>query len=274
MKSKQWTLLKLVLSFLFGWGLLLVIFAPGRICEPVLSSKCVKQAWSFVGDTVWLVHLEKWQTLAAGLVALLSALVGAWFINRQIRLSETQERERWRRALASTRSILPLTLSSLMEYINNCSRDLKQLRDACVGDHLPVGAAVPEFEAAPLSVAVTLQKLVEVGDDSIGSYFSDALSALQVLDARIRGLNTAEERAAANALYIEELIWNVCRLHALASCAFDFARRTSENVGSSNEIADQYRPSLRLMGFVEDHYERLFQTVDRRAQHLRDNGND
>ena len=70
-----------------------------------------------------------WQTLLAGAMALLAALLGGFFIYQQITASSVLERERLRRQLEAGRAALPFLLSALLEYLESCTAILLQTQN-------------------------------------------------------------------------------------------------------------------------------------------------
>lgn len=72
-----------------------------------------------VGDVPenWIYH---YQTLIAGGIALASALVTVGFIQRQIRATKDQHNDLITRSSVAARSVLPMVLSDLNRYAENC----------------------------------------------------------------------------------------------------------------------------------------------------------
>ena len=252
------------------WGLLLLVFAPGRICTPVFSGECVSRAWNYVGDAIWLSDLERWQTTFAGVMALSAAFVSMYFISKQIKQSEKHERERLKRKQLAARAVLPLMLSHLMTYTQACAEALKEALDNCVDDRLPRTAARPQPPAVPLDLVMELKQSIESSPSSIGERIADILSDLQVLDARLRDISETSDASILLAINIETYVLNVVELDARASSAFHYARRTSDTIGDDNDVADRLLTSMRLLGFRDDDYRQLIEAATRRASKLKE----
>jgi hypothetical protein len=75
-----------------------------------------------IAQSVDWAAMERWQTLIAGLLVLLAALLAAMMIGRQIRLSRRQVEEIRRKDEAAAAAVLPLALAELGRYAGDCIR--------------------------------------------------------------------------------------------------------------------------------------------------------
>lgn len=266
----KWSLSRLLAACGLAWLVLLALTARGRICEPVLSAKCTRQAWDFVGDAVWLRDLTQWQALVAGLMALAAALIGAVFIHRQIRLTERHERERWRRNKEAARAALSLTLSALGEYIDQCAAGLKKLLDQCAGETLDRDTVdLPDFPPVPMDVAAALQGMVLAGEAGESKPFSAILMKLQVFSSRIRSTRASlADPAKRSSLVlkgnIEDYILGAAEIRAMADALFPYARWREDSVPDVSPDISRVTTALLNMNFHDHQHQRLFETVVRR----------
>ncbi len=244
--SSAWTPLGTTVRLLVGWLVLLMIFSPGRVCEPLFSQQCASQAWNYVGDAVWLRNLYAWQTLATGLIALVAAAIGAWFVHQQIVL----ERERRRRVSASVRAMMPHTLAGLIDYLDECSAALRA----------SINGASHTMPRIPPDIISQIQKIVEVSEDAVATQVSALLGDLQVLDSRLSHL--AKQPNKQNA---QDFAINAMAAHAAASLLFPYARKETDDLPSARMIASQYMSSLKLMGFNENNHKNIFNAASVKA---------
>ncbi|MDP3746639.1 MAG: hypothetical protein Q8Q88_06270 [Phenylobacterium sp.] len=213
---------------------------------------------------------EKWQTLIAGLLAIVAALIGTGFVYHQTRQARIFERDRLHRRHAAARSTLPLVLSNIMEYARAVGRDLRNLYLAAPGDHVQREAliawqvpAIPQDETAALAVAI------EAASNDVADVIADLLGHLQVQAGRLRGLQAdvvAGTAGRRNILKseIEEYIQDIADVHARCELLLDYARREAKTVQPTPIAKDKLR-ALFLMGFHEGAFEDLKATIAKRG---------
>ena len=71
--------------------------------------------------TDFLNYLKEWQTLAAGLLAVIAAIVTMCVVWKQLKFQKWQFDERLRRRQLACRAALPADLSTIMGYLRDCS---------------------------------------------------------------------------------------------------------------------------------------------------------
>jgi hypothetical protein len=84
---------------------------------------------------IWLVTqicgfsqwLSNWQTLIAGMLALVGALLTVRYLRKQIVLTENMEIERRRREENAVKAVLPMALSEIVDYSTESIRLLERL---------------------------------------------------------------------------------------------------------------------------------------------------
>lgn len=268
----KWTLGRGLAASAAAWLLLLAVFAPGRMCEPFLSAKCVSQAWSYVGDAVWLRNLVEWQALVAGMMALAAAAIGAVLLNRQVRLADAQERERWRRSKEAARATLALTLSALTDYIDQCAAGLRQLLNQCSGESLQrQNLTLPDFPPVPMDVAAALQGMVMASEAGEGRPFSAILMKLQVFSSRVRSTRASLADPARRSTLVlrsnlEDYILSAAEIRAMADALFPYARWREDSAPNVSPDLSGILTALLNMHFHDHEHPRLFETAARRYQ--------
>jgi hypothetical protein len=169
--------------------------------------------------------ITEWQSLIAGLIAIIAALIGGAFIRQQIAASERLERERVERRFRSVRAGLPTVLSAVIDYAEICGAELDRLYSGAspLGVSGPTTLPVLNDEVIP-----SLREAIEVGDDQLADLLADLLSRLQIFRARLRSLEVsllASSSTIVLPVNVEERAVDNAELHARASALFPFARR-------------------------------------------------
>jgi hypothetical protein len=104
-------------------ALIALAIALWSICFVVLITNPAED----MGDNI----LYHYQTLFAAAVALAGAFIGALAINRQNVLQQDLFRHDRAGKMAGARAMLPLALSSISQYAEECSELLIPLREQC-----------------------------------------------------------------------------------------------------------------------------------------------
>lgn len=242
--------------------MLLALFAPGRICEPLLSERCRLHAWNSIGDTVWLLNLGDWQTLLAGLLALIAAAVTAYLLNKQIQQTETHERERWRRSKEAAPAMLPLTLASLGEYVRLCAVSLKQrlahVRAELAGEDVSA-FVLTDFPDVPVSVSAALHGMILASEADDARAYVTLLNKLQVFSSRIQ--NADGRRSAVTMVLptnIESNILDAAELRVLCDALFPYARGQTDTPHSPSIDLSKITNALFNLGFQDTDDTSLF----------------
>jgi hypothetical protein len=172
--------------------------------------------------------MDHWQTMLAGIGAIVAAGVSIIFLRKQIILSELQEARRRSRRLAAARARLPLALSDTIHYGNAALGLLKECLDGIGQQHgLPNGLAQLPKPTLPEQAILSFEALIEAtDDDAFAALVADMISAMQVLNSRLNALPT--DASGLNALNLHAYIMNAAKINAYASSSFDYARRESD----------------------------------------------
>lgn len=230
------------------------------------------------GITDWLAHqfrdqgwIDHWQTLIAGSLAILAAIVGGIFINRQIRAAKTSEIEARQRKFDAARAVLPLILSALSEYAIRCNKLLMAIHATKAGENIPKQAAPSPPPPIPSGVIDDLRAIIEHSDEPFRGNVKRLIGQLQVQVARIGSMVTHlkagyDDDHSITALNIETYMIDGADIYARCSALFDFARGTSDEVPGGPTRAD-IRTGLRQTGIWEDLYPRTHQRVDAHYDH-------
>lgn len=173
----KWALVILVIAVLFCIWIDASAACKGMPEQWLPGNKC----------SVILKFGYDWQNLLAGLSAIFAAWIGASAIARQMRQADEQEEDRLRRKHASARALLPLALSGLSEYAQECADRLTVLHYSA---QTSLAAGVKAFRAPeiPSTAVAGLQAMVEAASILEVPAFSIILSLLQIQAARLRSV--------------------------------------------------------------------------------------
>jgi hypothetical protein len=213
--------------------------------------------------------LDQWQTLISGTGAIIAASVTAFLFWKQLRSDKVLEEGRRRRRLAATRSRLQLALSNATQYANDALTLLKAYLDAVVSGGDTEALANEPRPTLPEAAILAFETMIEATDDEkFSALIADAVSQMQVMNSRLRGIHS--DAGVLGARNVHAYLLNAARIYGFCSAAFPFARREIEDPPQSIDWQSA-RTGLRLRGMYEEEYAELHAFVQRaaeRSQHL------
>ena len=202
--------------------------------------------------------------IIAGAMALAAAGIGAFWINKQIVVADTHEKERIRRRFSAARAGLPLTLSNIYKYIKACIKEITALLD---GENLTAGLS--ELTLNPIELPREyindLLNIIEVADDYTANYLSIVVQRLQIHRSRISNLTIQfhPDGSVANEHALISQLSYLIILGSLIDNLFPYSRRMCNAIPelSKETIANT------LVGLVMAHerYEELALRLDHYA---------
>lgn len=155
--------------------------------------------------------LDRWQTLASGLLALAAALVTVFHLKRQIDLERHRQNSERDKALKGARIRVPHALSPLSRY----TKEAFIYWVANDPDHQPV----PKFPHQ--AVEALMQIAVDVDDETFQSV-RELVLWLQIFEARTNVLSAASRERSLN--WREVFIQDLLRLNCLTNRLYDYGR--------------------------------------------------
>jgi hypothetical protein len=226
--------------------------------------------WEFCRDAACgLTWLFEWQTLVAGTLAVLAAVVTAWLIKRQITQAHQQEQARLSRQANAARVALPLTLSGISHYAEEAAGALAQLtlqaRAFAEGDPpLKFESPRPPSELAP-----SLERMAGATDDrEVVTAIARLLGEIQVLSTRMVFTHEQlSDPSGAVARESEQYLLQAGAVYALAESLFDFARFESETAPPELDW-DRVFAAFKIMRL----YPEMYPELHRHSQATKDNG--
>jgi hypothetical protein len=216
-----------------------------------------------VRPTVGLGLLHDWQELAAGIIAVLAAVVVAIVV-------ESRERGRLGRQHAAARAVLPLALSATMDYARACGLSLRDMLESA-----PQGPMVRNASYAPprLDPATIppLRDAIEAASPPVGERIATVLSSIQILASRLRtlsdDLNTSEH--VVTVWNIHDYILNAAVASARTGDLFAYARRETDRAPAPYPEAKTILGQLAVWGFDISTDPDLYEMAETRAERHR-----
>ncbi len=177
-----------------------------------------------------VAFLYKWQTLIAGVLAIMAAGFGGLFVYGQTLQARRLHDDQTRRRLRAARALSPLAVSALSAYAKETAQALHALRPAAEGRP----SLVPTVPAIPVEIIPQLEKLIEAAGYRPGEAIAAVLRKLQVQSARTSDLLAEIASGKLSGLGVntrrDGAILDAAEVGALTARLFDFARGKTEHV--------------------------------------------
>jgi hypothetical protein len=207
--------------------------------------------------------LDKWQTLAAGILALFGAWLTVRKIQDQINQSDKLEELRRVREERAAKAVLPLALSELTQYGLDCIIFLAPF--------VPGGGKVQgpthalEAPKRPDGILGMLQAVARSDDESVARNVMMLLSKLQVQNARINGLVWRSLKSHPPSMSITETldcIYDAADLYAHTAKMYSYAR----DIDALHQrcSASELKAALRNIGIWDGDHPRIYEWIDTR----------
>jgi hypothetical protein len=174
--------------------------------------------------------LYDWQGLEAGVLALLAALIGARYLQRQIRQAEQHREDELQRKRLAAIVALPLTLAQTSEMLQGIADEiaarfeLNRSGNRRDEDFIIIGPGVTKFEVVDLSDRLirSYQDFVEsLSDRNDVAHVAQLIASLQILLAR---LNSFDPRTANGENALVSLMLDCAWAAHLNDRLYDHAR--------------------------------------------------
>ena len=227
----------------------------------------VSGAFATPDNAGWFYH---YQSLIAGVLALLGAGIGAWFLQAQIRQTWKVEASRRDRKRAALRAVGPLALATIFEYAKSSAASLRELHGKCRGEHgvLPTtGVTRPSVPTMPSEAITLLSDFIEYSDAGEAGLIVQLLSEMQIQSARLNDTvsTIGRDDKMITKRNIENYLQDTATIYALATAGFDFFRERSGRLPT--EVTwDDVKKALRQMDFYETSFRELYETINTYAK--------
>jgi hypothetical protein len=211
--------------------------------------------------------LDHWQTLVAGSLAIVAALIGGYFIHRQIVAGNAIEADRLKRKFDAARAVLPLTLSTLTEYARSANEHLKLILATKNGEAIPRQSAPAAPPTVPQIVIDDLRGMIEYSDEPIRGSLRIFVGRLQIQSARLSTLtthlrDTHDNSWSVTASNVESSILDTAEIFARCALLFKFARGDGGAMPGGPSQSD-IKSALNQTGFWFEDFPRLHQSAER-----------
>lgn len=228
---------------------------------------------------------NRYQTFVAGVFA----LIGAWATIRGVRAQiahlERQERQQRKREIYAAKAVLPLSLSQITSYANECIVNIltayaqfKSMKNILVTN---ISLQVPDI---PSDITQPIQYTVRFSDRSDAQRLANLLVVLQVQHSRLNGLQESLASRMSQHLrksnritvvvdhHFHSAVLDAANVYALASSLFEYARREDEGETASNaELSDMVQ-ALHINGVWEEEHPELFKLLHLRERSSANSG--
>jgi len=213
----------------------------------------------------WQVAKD-WQGLEGGVFAVVAAVLGGLFIWRQTLTNKRIETDRLTRQLRARRATLPLTLSVLLDWADECGAVLLRAYQQAEAHAKISTVSLERLPGLPTDAAPTLERFVEAANDDGAAAVANLLRDIQVFWARMLGAGFVDGAKDARSVYAEDLrshLIGISTIAARVASLFDYSRRRAE-VTPADPSWTQVRTALNLMGADKDIQPKLYQLLDER----------
>ncbi len=179
--------------------------------------------------TDFLNYLKEWQTLAAGFLALIAAIITMCFMWEQLDFQRRQSKERLRRRQQACRAALPADLSTIIDYLEDCSCVVTTaLRRKCEPPEKPTVIEIPKLEDR---VIKNLQDLIEhIVDERNAIAIAEILRIYQIQHSRLSWMLATFNHPDRNGIEIEDVVPYTVKLFLHVESAFEFSRNKKETI--------------------------------------------
>lgn len=201
--------------------------------------------------------LEKWQTLAAAMIALCAAYSANKLIATQIAQTKDLEDKKIEGLHTAYRASLVLTLTKIVRYCQENSNRLqivhKNISDA---PYIAIAVLPDAFEAA-------IEKVISTSPSkNLTELLISLIRNLQIFDSRIHSLKN--HRSKCNIITqrdVETLIRQCVHIYSICEPLMDYARFRDENVPDRIDWS-VYENAIGLLDYHKDEFEELFSEMD------------
>jgi hypothetical protein len=251
-----------------GWIVLLVGFLPVAIWALLLMliAKCQSPGYTKLvaeaGNSCLEFWFNRYQTFIAGVLAITGALATIRGVRAQIADATIREERRRSREELAARAVLPLALSSLIDYAETCLRGLRVLTRVA----RPRAVTAVSFPALPQDIISPIRDCIRSAGPENVRGLADLLDWVQVQHARLRDLEAdlrTPRSVLGRKLNVEQAIIDAAELYHRASDLFSYGRRSEEG-DPPRASAAGIRSALRINRIREREWPGVFEQLARR----------
>lgn len=204
--------------------------------------------------------LKDWQTLIAGVLALVGAALTVAWIQRQIDQAQQLEDVRRERRHYAARSAMPAALAEFSDYATQQLEMLHAFGPPVDGTITFTQAWDRKIPAVPPSAVAAFQTCIESAGLRVRKEMAKVLEELQVMNSRLREL---PNKTGIGASYLNELVADALEMYVRCDGMFDYARGRASEM-DIQITAEQMKTRARFSEFREQDYPTLHELLQRR----------
>ncbi len=209
------------------------------------------------------VLLYLWQTQVAAALAIAAAMIGAAAIFEQTAANQRQEYQRRTRRAVALRAVLPLVLSELADYTDQCASTYLRLLAVPIAQ---ASQSRTQFPSLPPAFSDRLIELIEASEQDHASPLISLLRRVQIQRARAKNAESRTMGRSGHLLTqrnLEDGLIDTSEIHARCAKLFVYARGESE-LPASDIFAADVKSSLSILTISEQTQPNLNDQIDRR----------
>lgn len=210
-----------------------------------VACKGMPTSWPSGNRCLVVKFFYDWQQLLGGLFALGAAGIGWSAINRQVRQSDEQENERWRRRYDAARAVSPLALSKVHEYASQCATSLQENHMQLARGIAVDGRSPRSLPDVPSTSMAELRAMIEASSPTQAMPIARLLSRIQVQAARLQTM-TVHLSQGGSSTTVQYLV-DAIEIAALASALFNYARGLKDHPPTDEPDEDEMISSMAEM---------------------------
>ncbi len=249
-------------------GRRLGISAIALLMVTVRSLLCLFRREPFAAKNSIMLHqiyefLCQWQTLLAGIGALVAAVFTIRKMQAQINQAAEFQKDQLRRESRAARIVLPLALSEITEYSIKCIKLLEPYAPA-KGDG-PTLSSDTKPLPLPNSIFDTMKEVARTEDAAIADSVGEIISWLQIQHSRLENLiRLVSERSTKRISRHEaqDAILDAAELYALSARLFPYARSLQPE--HNEDFRTKLKNALIIAGIVDVDRSEFPELIDRR----------
>ena len=210
------------------------------------------EGWHNLGDLLarMLADSKDWQTLIAGILALVGAAWTVRSIRAQIRQSNKIEDDRRLRQERAARIALPLALSERASYATDCIKLLSQHMRVSPG---AIDTAMKiDIPSIPVGILEPLQACAQFGDERVAGHVHRLVELLQVqhsrMEAWFRNMDANLSKSNVHSR-LRTAIIDSAEIHAATGALFHYAREVEPDQLDPYDL--RLRTALQIGGVSE-----------------------
>ena len=186
--------------------------------------------------------LHAWQTLTAGLLALLGAVLTVWIMNKKFSYQKATDEKRFGRRFRAALATLPADLATVMAYTQECMEITKSVLSLHRHNGETLHITIPLL---PERVTNNLQALIEaLEDEGNTDALVQLLRSYQVQRSRLNRTLKGPNAHSMTPSSMRETLMDSIRLYLRAEGMFDFARENKESIPEFNPTRNDVKRAI------------------------------